>query len=122
MENVYITVDKFNFVDSVSWGGIVEDGIAVADFEFTEDIRAYQYVDGQIVLDEERLELLKQAELAHTEIYELQSFLDASQTVVTQAFEEEMLGIASDETEIIEVIKRRQQAKTRITELQAAVS
>ena len=115
-------LDKNNFLTTVSWGGILEDGFEMEDFEFTETIRAYRYINKEIILDLERLELLKHEEQAYAEIEELRNFIDETQDVVTQIFEEEILGIDSDKKTIAEIVKKRQQAKMRIQELREVIT
>jgi len=119
---MYIIIDKSNFIKTASWGGILEGGFEVEDFEFVEIISAYRYVDGEIILDVERLKLLKQEEQAYAEIEELQKFIDETQTVVTRAFEEEILGVESDKVTITEVVQKRQRAKIRIQEIQEGMT
>jgi len=118
---MYIILNKNNFIITASWGGILEEGFEVDDFDFEDDIRAYQYVDGKIVLNQERLEQLKQDIVAYEEINELQTFIDETQVVVTQAFEDGLLGVESDKEVITEIVKKRQQAKIRIQELQEEI-
>ena len=119
---MYITIDENKFITTASWGGLIDDGIEVEDFEFIESINAYKYENNQIVLDESRLQTLQVEAAKHEEIQELQSFLNTSQAVVTQAFEEEILGIKSNDNKIVEVVKRRHRAKLRISELQEEIT
>ena len=119
---MHIIFDKNGFITAASWGGILEKGVEVEDFEFTETIHAYRYNDGEIILDEERLELLKQEEQVYVEIEELQKFLNETQAIITQAFEEEILGIDSNKETITEIVQKRRQAKIRIQEIQEAIT
>lgn len=118
---MYIITDDENFITTASWGGILEDGFKVDDFEFEEEILAYQYLNDEIVLNEDQLMKIKKLQKVEIEIIELQNFLDETQSVVTQAFEEEILGIETNQDDIKQIVKKRHKTKTRILELQKEV-
>jgi len=113
---MYIILDDNNYVKTASWGGILKDGFQVEDFEFTEEIEAYKYIDGEIVLDEERLQQLQEEQSALNEIQELQAHLANTASIVLQRFEENELGLEhqnSDE-EFGEILRERQEARMEI--------
>jgi len=113
---MWVAVDKNNFITIASWGGILEDGFEVKDFDFDYDIQAYKYVDGVISLDVERLQQLQEEQLALKEIQELQAHLANTASIVLQRFEENELGLEhqnSDE-EFGEILRERQEARVEI--------
>lgn len=113
---MYITLDKNNYIIIASWGGILEDGFEVEDFEFTEEINAYKYVDGVISLDEEKLQQLQEEQSAFEEIQGLQAHLADTASIILQRFEEAELGLEpqrSDE-EFEAILQSRQEARTEI--------
>lgn len=116
---MYIIVDDENFITTVGRGGILPDGIEVEDFDFTEDIQAYQYVDDKIVLDKERLQQLQNEQSIRKELQEFQEVLSETDAVALQWWEENELGLEHEmpEQEFQEVMKKRQTARTRIRQL-----
>ena len=52
---MYITLDNDGFINFVSYGAALENGIETEPFEFTVNIQAYSFKDGKIELDKNRL-------------------------------------------------------------------
>lgn len=120
---MYILINKNNYITTASWGGILPDGIEVNHFEFTEDIQAYQYVDGKITLNEERLQQLKNEQSANEELQALQEFLSETDAVALQWWEENELGLehGMPEEEFQAIMEKRQFTKLRIRQLNKVV-
>jgi len=113
---MYIILDENNYITTASWGGILEEGFEIEDFDFTETIQAYKYVNGIISLDEERLQQLQKEQSISEEIQELQTYLDNTTKIVLQRFEEKELGLEHQNTdeEFGEILRERQEARTEI--------
>jgi len=113
---MYLILDHHNFIKVASWGGILEGGLEVEDFEFTHDMQAYQYVNGEIVLDETRLQHIQNEQLAQEKLQELQAHLTNTAAIVLQRFEESELGLehqTSDEA-FGELLRERQETRMEI--------
>jgi len=113
---MYIILDENNFITTASWGGRLKDGLEVDDFEFTEVINAYQYVEGVISLDEEKLQQLQDEQISQEKLQELQAHLANTAAIVLQRFEESELGLEhqnSDE-EFEEILRERQETRMEI--------
>lgn len=120
---ISIIVNKENFITAVAHGGSLEGGIEVDEFEFTEDIQAYQYLEGMITLNPERLEQLKSEHLAQEELQELQEVLDETDAIALQRWEESELGLDHElpEPEFQEILKKRQRARLRLKQLNEVI-
>lgn len=116
---MYITIDENNYITTASWGGILEEGFEIQDFEFTEDIRAYKCIDGEIVLDHTKLEQLSSEYPSQEEVKNLQKYLHSTDYIALQWLEEEKLNIPHHKSneEYQEVIQKRQEAREKIREM-----
>lgn len=125
MENkMSILTDSESFIIAVAHGGSLEGGIDVDKFEFTEDIQAYQYLEGKITLNTERLDQLKSEHLAQEELQEVQEILDETDAVALQRWEESELGLEHElpEPEFQEILKKRQRARLRLKQLNEVIT
>ena len=113
---MYILLDANKFITTVSWGAALESGIEVKDFEFTEEICAYQYVDGEIVLNRERLAQRNHDQSSDEEVKDLTKFLKETDHIALQWLEEEVLNVdhhrSRADYELI--LQKRQTAREKI--------
>jgi len=116
---MYIIIGENNFITIASQGGILAEGIEVEDFEFSEDIKAYQYVDGKIILNKDKLQHLQKEQTAQKEIEELQAFLRNTDHVALQWLEEDELGVHHhrSKADYKLIMQKRQAARVRIRRL-----
>jgi len=117
---MYVILDENNYITTASWGGILENGIEVEDFDLTEDIRAYQYIDGKIMLDEGRLKQLKNKQMTQEEVGELKSFLDRTDFITLQWLEEKEISQSHHRSPEAyqEVMQQRQSARQKLRKLE----
>jgi|AKYZ01.1.fsa_nt_gi hypothetical protein len=125
---MYILINDNNYITVASYGGILEDGIEVEDFEFIEPINAYQYKNGKIVLDKNKKEQLDQQEKLYAEVAELKEFLKNTDSVLAQYEEEVELveaeiigGYTVSDNERIKILKERHEVRMRLKEIEELI-
>ena len=116
---MYITIDDNKFITTVSWGGRLENGIEVKDFEFTEDIRAYRYIGNNIILDQDKLQQLQNEQSIQEEIQELQDFLSNTDYIALQWLEEDEFDLSHHRPRAAykETMQKRQAVRAQIRKL-----
>lgn len=119
-----ILVNVEGFIEAVGRGGSLQGGIEVDEFEFTEDIQAYRYIDGKIILEEDKVSQLQVEQRAYEELQELQETLSDTDSIALQHWEEEKLGLEPQHTEkeFQEIIKKRQEARLRLKQLNEVIT
>ena len=113
---MYITLNEDNFIKAVSWGGVLDDGIEVEDFEFKQEISAYRYKDGEIILDKNKLTEIQEEQAIQQEIEELQEFLNATDYVILRQLEEEEFG-RDKRGDYEDIMNQRRAARAKIYQL-----